>query len=165
MTVAVRSSHITIINHTVYSVRNVQCTMYTLYKPTAGNQFSCITYTYSTAKLLSHVEAASPPRLDLSPGGPGRGKFTARPTIRWEGPISRVRLPFPSTGFPSLGLYFFKWKLPHFFQIEDDLNFVLGNLRSWFLVCNIVSTQLDGLNFLKMEDELMFLKMKDNLHF
>ena len=31
----------------------------------------------------------------------------------------------------------------NFFQMEDDLNFVLGNLGSWFLVCNIVSTQLD----------------------
>jgi hypothetical protein len=87
----------------LYSVHTVQCTMYTLYKPTAGNQFSCIVYTYSTAKLLSHMEAASPPRLDLSPGGPGRGQLTARPTTRWEGLISRVCLPFPSTGFPGLG--------------------------------------------------------------
>jgi hypothetical protein len=31
----------------------------------------------------------------------------------------------------------------NFFQMEDDLNFVLGDLGSWFLVCNIVSTQLD----------------------
>mgnify|MGYP000258511050 FL=1 len=89
--------------HCTSTMYNVQCTMYTLYKPTAGNQFSCIVYTYSTAKLLSHVEAASPPRLDLSPGGPGRGQLTARPTTRWEGPISRVCLPFPSTGFPGLG--------------------------------------------------------------
>ena len=29
----------------LYSVHTVQCTMYTLYKPTAGNQFSCIVYT------------------------------------------------------------------------------------------------------------------------
>ena len=36
-------------------------------------------------------------------GGPGRGQFTARPTTRWEGPISRVCIPFPSTGFPGLG--------------------------------------------------------------
>ena len=29
----------------LYSVHTVQCTMYTLYKPTAGNQFSSIVYT------------------------------------------------------------------------------------------------------------------------
>ena len=50
-----------------------------------------------------NIISASPPRLHLSPGGPGRGQFTARPTKRWEGPISRVCLPFPSTGFPGLG--------------------------------------------------------------
>ena len=50
-------------------------------------------YTYSTAKLLSHMEAASP----------GRGQFTACPTTWWEGPISQVCLPFPSTGFPGVG--------------------------------------------------------------
>ena len=27
------------------------------------------------------------------------------------------------------------------FQMENDINFVQGNLGSWFLVCNIVSTQ------------------------
>ena len=42
------------------------------------------------------------------------------------------------------------------FQMEDDLNFVL-------LVCNIVSTQLDGIwktntIYLKMEDNLIFFK-------
>ena len=89
--------------YSVHTVQCTQCTMYTLYKPTAGNQFSCIVYTYSTAKLLSHMEAASPPRLDLSPGGPGRGQLTARPTTRWERPLSRVCIPFPSTGFPGLG--------------------------------------------------------------
>jgi hypothetical protein len=92
---------------TMYNVQctmyNVHCTMYTMYNPTAGNQFSCIVYSYSTAKLLSHVEAASPPRLELSPGRPGRGRFTACPTMQSEGPISRVCLPFPSTGFPGLG--------------------------------------------------------------
>ena len=31
----------------------------------------------------------------------------------------------------------------NFFQMEDDLNFVLGDLGSWFLVSNIVLTQLD----------------------
>jgi hypothetical protein len=45
----------------------------------------------------------SPPKLDLSPGGPGRGQLTAHPTMRWERPLSRVCNPFPSTGFPGLG--------------------------------------------------------------
>jgi hypothetical protein len=48
-----------------------------------------------------------------------------------------------------------------FLQMEDDLNLVLGNLGSWFLVCNIVSTQLDEIwkttsIFLKIEDDLDF---------
>ena len=89
----------------LYSVHTVQCkhcTMYTMYNQQLETS-SAILCTHSTAKLLSHVEAASPPKLDLSPGGPGRGQFTARPTTRWEGPISRVCLPFPSTGFPGLG--------------------------------------------------------------
>ena len=72
--------------------------------------------------------------------------------------------------------------------MEDNLPFVTGNLGNWFLVCNIVSTQLDeickttysflkiedylnfstmedDLNFLKMEDDLIFLKMEDDLIF
>jgi hypothetical protein len=77
---------------------------YALYKQTAGNQFVCTVRTYrQTAPPRGKIEAASPPRLDLSPGGPERGQFTARPTTRWEGPLSRVCLPFPSTGFPGLG--------------------------------------------------------------
>ena len=56
------------------------------------------------------------------------------------------------------------------FQMEDDLNFVLGNLGSWFLVCNIVSTQLDEIwkttpSFLKMEDDLHLLKIAVVFHF
>ena len=31
----------------------------------------------------------------------------------------------------------------NFILMEDDLNFDLVNLGSWFLVCNIVLTQLD----------------------
>jgi hypothetical protein len=31
--------------YTLYNVHTVQCSMYTLYKPTAGNQFSYIVYT------------------------------------------------------------------------------------------------------------------------
>jgi hypothetical protein len=58
----------------------------------------------------------------------------------------------------------------NFFQLEDDLYFVLGNLGNWFLVCNIVSTQLDEIKrrphfFLKMEDELNNLFMEDDLNF
>ena len=49
----------------------------------------------------------------------------------------------------------------NFFQIEDDLNFVLGNLGSWFLVCNIVSTQLDE----KWKTLSIFLKMEDYFNF
>ena len=88
------------LGYTVYTLYNVQCTHCTNQLLETSSAVLC---THSTAKLLSHVEAASPPRLDLSPGGPGRGQFTARPTTRWEGPISRVCLPFPSTGFPGLG--------------------------------------------------------------
>ena len=35
------------------------------------------------------------------------------------------------------------WGNLNFCQTEDNLNFVLGNLGRWFLVCNIVSSQLD----------------------
>jgi hypothetical protein len=31
----------------------------------------------------------------------------------------------------------------NFLQMEDDLNFILGNLVSWFLVYTMVSTLLD----------------------
>ena len=49
----------------------------------------------------------------------------------------------------------------NFFQMDDDLNFVLGN---------IVSTQLDEIwkktsIFLKKEDNLNIMKMEDNLNF
>ena len=59
---------------------------------------------------------------------------------------------------------------PQFFQMEDNLNFVLGNIWSWNLVCNIGSTQLDEIwrttpIFLKMEDDLSFLKMENDLNF
>ena len=87
----------------LYSVHTVQCTQCTHCTNQLLETSSAVLCTHSTAKLLSHVEAASPPRLDLSPGGPGRGQLTARPTTRWEGPISRVCIPFPSTGFPGLG--------------------------------------------------------------
>ena len=39
-----------------------------------------------TAPQYGKIEAASPPRLDLSPGGPERGQFTARPTTSGRGP-------------------------------------------------------------------------------
>ena len=45
--------------------------------------------------------------------------------------------------------------------MEDDLNLVLGNLGSWFLVCNIVAIQLDEIwkttSFCLKEDNLIFL--------
>ena len=66
------------------SGRLIQCT--TLYKRTAGNQFSCNVYTHSTAKLFPLVETASPPRLDLSPGGPERGQLTPMPFSGVERP-------------------------------------------------------------------------------
>ena len=79
---------------------NVQCTHCTNQLLETSSAVLC---THSTAKLLSHVEAASPPRLDLSPGGPERGQLTASPATRWEGPLSRVLLPFPCfQGFPAL---------------------------------------------------------------
>ena len=59
----------------------------------------------------------------------------------------------------------------NFFQMEDVLNFVLDNIGSWLLVCNIVSTQLDEIFktkyfFLKMEDKFnFFLKIEEKLFF
>ena len=50
------------------------------------------------------MKAASPPKLDLSPGGLGRGQLTARPTTRWGGALkpSVASIPlFP--GFPGVG--------------------------------------------------------------
>ena len=53
---------------------------------------------------------------------------------------------------------------PQFFQMDDDLNLVLGNPRTWFSVCNLILTQLDEIwkttsIFLKMEDDLDFCQM------
>jgi hypothetical protein len=86
--------------YTLYRVYNVQCTQCTNQLLETSSAVLC---TYSTAKLLSHVEATYPPRLDLSPGGPERGQLTAHPTTRWEGPLSLMYNPFPSTEFPGLG--------------------------------------------------------------
>ena len=57
----------------------------------------------------------------------------------------------------------------NFFQMEDNLNVVLGNLGSWFLVYSLILTQLDELwkttsIFLKMEDDLNFFQMEDDLN-
>ena len=54
--------------------------------------------------------------------------------------------------------------------MEDNLNFVLGNLGSLFLVSNLISTQLDELwkttSFKKNERQPQFLlKIKDALNF
>jgi hypothetical protein len=78
-------------------------TVYTVYKQTAGNQFSCIVYTHSTAKLLPLVETASPPRLDLSPGGPERGQLTPMPFSGVERPLKASVPPIPlQREFPCL---------------------------------------------------------------
>ena len=79
----------------LYSVHTVECKH--CWKPV---QLYCV---HTVQLNCSPTWKQSPPKLDLSPGGPGRGQSTARPTTRWEGPISRVCLPFPSTGFPGLG--------------------------------------------------------------
>jgi hypothetical protein len=61
-------------------------------------------YCVHTVQLnFSPTWKQSPPKLDLSPGGPGRGQLTASPATRWERPLSRVCLPFPSTRFLGLG--------------------------------------------------------------
>jgi hypothetical protein len=63
-----------------------------------------ILYSEHTVQLnCSPTWKQSPPKLDLSPVGPGRGQLTARPATLWERPLSRVCNPFPSTGFPGLG--------------------------------------------------------------
>ena len=36
-----------------------------------------------------------------------------------------------------------KERWPQFLKMEDDLNFVIGNVESWFSVCNLILTQLD----------------------
>jgi hypothetical protein len=51
----------------LYSVHTVQCTHCTNQLLETSSAVLC---THSTAKLLSHVEATYPSRLDLSPGGP-----------------------------------------------------------------------------------------------
>jgi hypothetical protein len=68
---------------------------------------------------------------------------------------------------------YFLWKLKPtsiLFQMEDDLYFVLGNLGNWFLVCNIVSTQLNEIwnttsFFFKLKPTSIFWKMEDDLIF
>ena len=49
----------------------------------------------------------------------------------------------------------------NFFQMEDDLHLILGNIGSWILVCNIGSTQLDKI----WKITSIFLKMEDNINF
>jgi hypothetical protein len=63
-------------------------------------QLYCV---HTVQRNCSPTWKQSPPKLDLSPGGPGRGQLTARPTTRWERPLSRVCNPFSSAGFPGLG--------------------------------------------------------------
>jgi hypothetical protein len=62
-------------------------------------------YTYSTAKLLPLVEAASPPRLDLSPGRPERGQLTPFPFSGMERThrVSATTIPLQRE-FPRLVL-------------------------------------------------------------
>jgi hypothetical protein len=86
--------------YSVHTVQTVQCKHCTTQLLETSSAVVC---THSTAKLLSHVEATYHPRLELSPGGPERGQLTTCPTTQWEGPLSRVCNPFPSTGFPGLG--------------------------------------------------------------
>ena len=69
-----------------------------MYKQTARNQFCCILYTkYSFTSLpCVKIEAALPPRLDLSPDEPGKGQLTSCPSARWKGLFMRVYPPFLS---------------------------------------------------------------------
>ena len=62
---------------------NVQCTNCTNQLLETSSTVMC---THSTAKLLPHVEKASPPKLDLSPGGPERGPLTPMPYSGVERP-------------------------------------------------------------------------------
>ena len=48
-----------------------------------------------TAKLFPLVETASPPRLDLSPGGPARGQLTPMPFSGVERPLRASVPPIP----------------------------------------------------------------------
>ena len=78
------------------------CTMYTLYKPTDGNQFSCIVYTHSTAKLVSHVAASS--RAGPEPPRTLERTINRKPCNAVGGALkpSAASIPlFP--GFPGLG--------------------------------------------------------------
>ena len=88
----------------LYSVHTVQCTMYNVHTVQTNCWKPVQLYCVHTVQLnCSPTWKQSPPKLDLSPGGPGRGQLTASPATRWEGALTRVCLPFPSTGFPGLG--------------------------------------------------------------
>jgi hypothetical protein len=59
--------------------------------------------TQSTAKLLPLAETASPPRLELSPGGPERGQLTPMPFSGVERPLRASVPPIPlQREFPCL---------------------------------------------------------------
>ena len=75
------------------------CTMYKLYKLLETSSAILCTHTVQLICSLTRENRSS----FSSQAGPERGQLTARPTKRWEGPLSRVLLPFPCfQGFPAL---------------------------------------------------------------
>jgi hypothetical protein len=86
----------------LFSVHTVQCTMYNVHTVQTNCWKPVQLYCVHTVQLnCSPKWKQSPPKLDLSPDGPRKGQLTASPATRWEGALTRVCLPFPSTGFPG----------------------------------------------------------------
>ena len=59
---------------------------YKQYKQYKLLETSHIVYSLTHSLPRAKMKAASPPKLDLSPGGLGRGQLTARPTRGGRGP-------------------------------------------------------------------------------
>jgi hypothetical protein len=85
----------------LYSVHTVQCTMYTLYKPTDGNQFSSIVYTQYSWNVLSRGSNLLPSwtwvPADL-------GEDSSPPVLQrgGRGPQAECAIHSPPQGFLAL---------------------------------------------------------------
>jgi hypothetical protein len=69
----------------LYSIHTVQCTTYIVHTVQTNCWKPVQLYCVHTVQLnCSPTWKQSPPKPDLSPGGPGRGQLTASPATRWE---------------------------------------------------------------------------------
>ena len=74
----------------------------TLYKQTAGNQFSCNVYTHSTAKLIPLWKQLLLPGWTWVPADLREDSWPPCPSAGWKGPLGRVYPPFLSEeSFPA----------------------------------------------------------------